>query len=150
MFLQKIIIILTSLIFVSATGFAQTTTSTSGKFTFLKKGVIAPFDGTLFDPVATAKILAEREMAEKDCLLKSKYEKDLLNAECKREADLLSTALEIEKRKNNLIVTAQQEEIEALRSLAKGSDNTFWVAIGFTVGAATSIAIFFAAVEIAK
>ena len=150
MFLQKIIIILSSLILVSVTGFAQTTTSTTGKFTLLKKGVNAPFDGTLFDPVATAKILAERELAEKDCLLKSKYEKDLLNAECKREADLLSSALKIEKRKNNLIVSAQQEEIEALRNLAKGSDNTFWTAIGFVAGAATSVAIFFAAVEIAK
>ena len=150
MFLQKITIILVSLIFVSATAFAQTTTSTSGKFTFLYKGVAAPFDGTLFDPVATAKILAEKEMAEKGCLLKSKYEKDLLNATCKRETDLLSSALEIEKRKNNLIVSAQQEEIEALRKLAKGSDNTFWTAIGFAVGAATSIAIFFAAAEIVK
>ena len=150
MFLQKVIIILSSLIFVSATGFAQTTTSTTGKFTFLKKGVVAPFEGTLFDPVATAKILAEREMAEKDCLLKSKYEKDLVDAECKREVDLLSSALEIEKRKNNLIVSAQQEEIETLRKLAKGSDNTLWTAIGFAAGAATSVAIFFAAAQIVK
>ena len=150
MFLQKITIILSSLIFLSATAFAQTTTSTTGKFTFIPKGVVAPFDGTLFDPVATAKILAEKEMVKKDCLLKSKYEKDLLNATCTRETDLLSSALEIEKRKNNLIVNAQQEEIETLRNLAKGSDNTLWTAIGFTVGAVTSIAIFFAAAEIAK
>ena len=136
--------------FVSATVFAQTTTSTTGKFTFLQKGVEAPFDGTLFDPLATAKILAEKEMAEKECQLKFKYEKDLLNAACKKEIDLLKSALEIEKKKNNLIVNAQQEEIEALRNLAKGSDNTLWTAVGFVVGAATSIAIFFAAVEIAK
>jgi len=150
MFLQKIITILISLIFVSATAFAQTTTSTTGKFTFLQKGVEAPFDGTLFDPLATAKILAEKEMAEKECQLKFKYEKDLLNAACKKEIDLLKSALEIEKKKNNLIVSAQQEEIEALRNLAKGSDNTLWTVVGFVVGAATSIAIFFAAVEIAK
>ena len=150
MFLQKIIIILSSFVFISTTAFAQTTTSTTGQFTFIKKGVPAPFDGTLFDPVATAKILTEREMAEKDCQLKSKFEKDLLNAACKRETDLLNSALEIEKRKNNLIVNAQQEEIETLRKLAKGSDNTLWVVIGFVAGAATSIAIFFAAVEISK
>ena len=150
MFLQKIIIILSSFIFISATSFAQTTTSTTGQFTFIKKGVSAPFDGTLFDPVATAKILAEKEMAEKDCLLKSKYDKDLLTATCIRETDLLSSALEIEKKKNNLIVSAQQEEIETLRKLAKGSDNTLWVTIGFVAGAATSIAIFFAAVEGSK
>ena len=150
MFLQKIIIILSSFVFISTTAFAQTTTSTTGQFTFIKKGTSAPFDGTLFDPVATAKILTEREMAEKDCQLKSKFEKDLLNAACKRETDLLNSALTIEKRKNNLIVNAQQEEIETLRKLAKGSDNTLWVAIGFVAGAATSIAIFFAAVEVSK
>ena len=150
MFLQKIIIILSSFVFISTTAFAQTTTSTTGQFTFIKKGTTAPFDGTLFDPVATAKILTEREMAEKDCQLKSKFEKDLLNAACKRETDLLNSALTIEKRKNNLIVNAQQEEIETLRKLAKGSDNTLWVAIGFVAGAATSIAIFFAAVEVSK
>jgi len=137
-------------IFICSVSFAQTTTSTTGKFTILNKGATAPFAGTLFDPVATAKILAEKEMQEQRCKADSKYEKDLLNAACKRETDLLKSELEIEKKKNNLIVSAQQEEIEVLRNLAKGSDNTFWVAIGFVAGAATSIAIFFAAVEIAK
>jgi len=150
MFLQKIIIILSSFLFVSTTVFAQTTTSTTGKFTFLEKGVIAPFDGTLFDPIATAKILTQREMAERECVLRSNYEKELLGATCKRKTDLLDSALAIEKRKNKLIVDAQQEEIEVLRNLAKGSDNTLWATIGFVAGAATSIAIFFAAVEIAQ
>lgn len=134
----------------SATSFAQTTTSTAGQFTFLKKGDEAPFNGTLFDPVATAKIISDKAFAERECLLNLKHEKDLLNATCEKETDLLSSALEIEKRKNNLIVNAQQEEIETLRKLAKGSDNTLWTAIGFALGAATSIAIFFAAAEIAK
>ena len=137
-------------IFICSVSFAQTTTSTAGKFTILNKGDSAPFAGTLFDPVATAKILAEKEMQEQLCKAQSKYEKDLISADCKRETDLLKSALEIEKRKNNLIVSAQQEEIETLRKLAKGPDNTLWTAIGFAVGAATSIAIFFAAAEIAK
>ena len=137
-------------IFICSVSFAQTTTSTTGKFTILNKGDSAPFAGTLFDPVATAKILAEKETQRKLCESRSKYEKDLINATCKRETDLLSSALEIEKRKNNLIVSAQQEEIETLRKLAKGSDNTLWMAIGFAAGAVTSIAIFFAAAEISR
>ena len=137
-------------IFICSVSFAQTMTSTTGKFTILNKGESAPFEGTLFDPVATAKILAEQETQQQKCETTSKYEKDLLNADCKRETDLLNSALEIEKRKNNLIVSAQQEEIESLRKLAKGSDNTLWTAIGFVVGSAASIAIFFAAAEIAK
>jgi len=151
MSLIKTISLITFLnIFICSASFAQTTTSTAGKFTILNKGSVAPFEGTLFDPVATAKILAEKEMQRQRCDAKSKYEKDLLNATCKREIDLLNSALEIEKRKNNLIVSAQQEEIETLRKLAKGSDNTLWTVIGFVAGATTSIVIFFAAVEIAK
>tara|TARA_Y100000034_G_scaffold107036_1_gene136209 strand:+ start:2866 stop:3318 length:453 start_codon:yes stop_codon:yes gene_type:complete len=150
MFLQKIIVILTSLLLVSATSFAQTTTSTAGKFTFLEKDQKAPFQGTLFDPVATAKILADKATAEQNCLLRLKHKKDLQNADCKKETDLLNLELEIEKKKNKLIISAQQEEIESLRSLATGADNTLWATIGFGLGALTSIAIFFAAVEVAK
>jgi len=137
-------------IFICSASFAQTTTSTTGKFTILNKGDSAPFAGTLFDPVATAKILAENETQRKFCESQLKYEKDLLSAQCKRTKDLLNSELEIEKRKNKLILAAQKEEIETLRDLAKGSDTTFWTAIGFVVGAATSIAIFYAATGIVK
>jgi len=137
-------------IFFCSTTLAQTTTSTTGKFTILNKGDSAPFAGTLFDPIATAKILAEKETQRKLCESQLKYNKDMLSAQCKRTTDLLSAELEIEKRKNKLIIAAQKEEIDTLRDLAKGSNTTLWTAIGFAVGAATSIAIFYAAAEIAK
>ena len=137
-------------IFLCSTSLAQTTTSTTGKFTILNKGDSAPFAGTLFDPIATAKILAEKETQRKLCELQLKYNKDMLSAQCKQTTDLLSAELEIEKRKNKLIIAAQKEEIDTLRDLAKGSNTTLWTAIGFAVGAATSIAIFYAAAEIAK
>jgi hypothetical protein len=58
--------------------------------------------------------------------------------------------LGIEKNKHKLIYDAQKEEIEALRDLSKGSNNTLWATIGFLLGAGTSIAIFYAATEIAR
>ena len=101
MFLTKNILLVIILnIFIISTSFAQTITSTTGQFTFLKKGDDAPFSGALFDPVATARILAEKEMAEKKCQAKLTYEKDLSNAQCQRKVDLLESELEIEKRKN--------------------------------------------------
>ena len=150
MFLKKITIILTSFLFITSTAQAQTTTSTSGKFTILNKGDPAPFDGTLFDPVAIAKVIADKKYAQKDCELKIKYEKNLKDAKCIRDTKLLKSELEIEKNKFNLIVAAQKEEIETLRNLAKGSDSTLWAAIGFALGTASSIAIFYAATEIAQ
>ena len=150
MFLKKIAVILVSFVFVSSSAIAQTTTSTSGKFTFLNKGDSAPFEGTLFDPEALAKIMTDKKISQKECELKSGYEKELIKVSCKKDTDLLNTELEIETKKYNLIVEAQQEEIKTLRNLAKGTDNTFWTVIGFSVGAAMSIAIFFAATEIAR
>jgi len=150
MFLEKITIILSSLIFICGTTFAQTTTSTTGQFTHLKKGQAAPFDGTLFDPVAIAKIITDKQTAQQKCELQIGLEKDLSQAKCKSGTDLLSSALNIEKKKHQIIVSAQKEEIETLRELAKGNDSTLWATIGFGLGALTSVAIFFAAVEIAK
>jgi len=148
--LRIVQVILISLVFVSSTTFAQTTTSTTGKFTFLNKGDDAPFTGTLFDPVATAKIVADKKLEKEKCDLKIKFQSSVLEANCKRTTDLLNLEIQIEKKKNKLIMDAQQEEIESLRKLAKGGDNTLWAVIGFTTGALTSIAIFFAATEIVK
>ena len=76
MSLKKTIAILISIIFISSSviASAQTTTSTSAKFTFLSEGDVAPFTGTLFSIEATAKLLAEKERSEQECKLKVKYE----------------------------------------------------------------------------
>ena len=136
--------------FTVTSSFAQTATSTIGKFTNLNKGDAAPFEGTLFDAFALAKILADKQQAGRECDLRITYEKKMGSALCKRNTDLLSSEIQIEKKKYNLIVSAQQQEIESLRKLAKGGDNTLWATIGFALGSITSVAIFFAAVEISK
>ena len=146
----KIATILISLFFISSTTLAQTTTSTSGQFTLLEKGDQAPFKGTLFDPVATAKIIADKKYQQEKCRVELNYEKAMLLAGCDRDTKYVKYELSIERNKHKLIYNAQQEEIEVLRKLAKGSNTTLWASIGFFLGAATSIAIFYAATEIAK
>lgn len=149
MFLRAIAILI-SVLFFSSTSLAQTATSTVGKFTLLDKGDVAPFKGTLFDPVATAKIIADKKYQQEKCKVELDYEKAMLKAGCDRDTKYLKYELEIERNKHKLIYNAQKEEIEVLRNLAKGSNNTFWAAIGFLLGAGTSIAIFYAATEIAE
>ena len=146
----KLTTIITSLLFFVSVSLAETTTSTSGKFTLLEKGDKAPFKGTLFDPVATAKIIADKKHQQEKCKVELDYEKAMLNAKCIRDTNILKYELEIEKKKHKLIYDAQKEEIETLRDLAKGSNNTLWAAIGFMLGAGASIAIFYAATEIAE
>ena len=149
MFLKSATILI-SILFFSSTSLAQTTTSTSGKFALVEKGEAAPFKGTLFDPIATAKIIADKKYQQEKCKADIDYEKSMLKASCDRDTNYLKYELQIEKDKNKLIYDAQKEEIETLRKLAKGSNNTLWATIGFVVGAASSIAIFYAAAEIAK
>ena len=48
--------------------------ASDGKFTFLQKGSQAPFTGTLFDPSATAKIIADRKFFEEEYKLKLGFE----------------------------------------------------------------------------
>jgi hypothetical protein len=154
MSLKKTIAILISVIFISSPVIAnaQTTTSTSAKFTFLNEGDAAPFTGTLFSIEATAKLLAEKARAEQECKLKVKYETDTLQAKCTRDNDLLSSELKIEKKKYNIIVAAQDEEIGRLQKIATKSNDydILWFGGGIAIGMITSIAIFFAASEIVK
>ena len=63
MFLRSAAILI-SILFFSSTSLAQTTTSTTGKFALVDKGEQAPFKGTLFDPVATAKIITDKKSIE--------------------------------------------------------------------------------------
>ena len=154
MSLKQTIAILISFLFVFSTtlAHAQTSTSTGAKFTLLKKGDDAPFDGALFSIEATAKLLADKEKSEQECRLKTKYETDKLQAKCSRDSDLLSSELQIEKKKYDIIVSAQDEEILRLQKISTNSGNydTLWFAGGVAVGIITSVAIFFAAAEIAK
>ena len=148
--LVKTITIVSILFFVTGISRAQTNTSTTGKFTNLLKGDVVPYDGTLFDPVAIAKILADKKFSKKSCDIRIEYEKAITQVKCDKDTALLGSELAIENKKYNSIVDAQQEEIESLRKLAKGGGNTFWATIGFALGSITSVAIFFAAVEISK
>lgn len=154
MSLKQTIAILISVSFVSATfpAYAQTNTSTTSKFTFLDKGDRAPFTGTLFSVEATAKLLADKEKAIRECELKIKYEKDKLASKCSRDSKLLASELAIEKKKYNLIVAAQDEEISRLQKIASNSSDygMLWFSGGVLLGIATSVAIFFAASEIVK
>ena len=50
------------------------------QFTQLEEGEPAPFAGTLFNPTATAQLIADREFRLTDCDLRVNYEINLLTA----------------------------------------------------------------------
>ena len=59
------------------------------QFTQLQEGEPAPFAGTLFNPTATAQLIADREFRLTDCDLRVNYEINLLTARRDLEYNLL-------------------------------------------------------------
>ena len=45
-----------------------------GRFTFLGLNQCAPFEGILFDPAATANVLAEMQTVKEECQIRLTYE----------------------------------------------------------------------------
>lgn len=151
---RKVKIILISLLFSfsSSVANAQVGTSTNAKFTFLNKGDRAPFNGALFSVEATAQLLADKEKSEKKCELDKKTVLEKERLKCKRDLDLSKSILEIETKKYDTIVRAQDEQINRLKNITTKTNDysLLWFGGGVVLGIATSIGIFFAATEISK
>jgi len=59
-------LIIVSFLMASIPAYAQTTTSTTGRFTILDKGDKAPFDGVLYDLLGNAVVLTDKEQTDKN------------------------------------------------------------------------------------
>ena len=114
-------------------------------------GEVAPFPGVLFNSAAVAQSIAEKEYNSDQCRLrtahieqKEKIKCDLLVSTVKVEVDFL-------KQKYDSILKIKDEEVNRLQKFALERPNKnshWWFAGGVVAGIVTSIAIFYAAVEI--
>ena len=132
--------------------FAQETED-EPQFTQLELGDPAPFAGTLFNPTATAQLIAEREFRLTDCDLRVNYEINLLTAKRDLEYNLLQVRYDSLEERSTALSNLRDQEITDLQEMIRKhpNRNSHWFfAGGFIVGAATSIAIFFAAREITQ
>jgi len=116
----------------------------------VKKGTTVPFDGTLLNDMAAAKMIAEKEYDKKKCDLDKEYDLLKMRANCDRDIGNIKIELDIAKKKYDAISTLKEEEIKRLTGVAvdaeKRSNNyMWWLACGAGVGVAMSIGIFFAA-----
>ncbi len=149
--IKKIIIILLNCIFLFSSSVAHaeplslTNTSTAGRFTILKKGNIATFDGVLFDPNATAVILTDKEHSKKEYELKLKYFLDKQKEDDKLEISNLNISLNYQKKTCNEVMEQKNKELEGIRDIAlKSSDNTLWyIGGGVVAGILISIGTYF-------
>ena len=134
-----------------ATIFAQETEDP--KFTNLKQGECAPFDGTLFNPPATAQLITENRYAMTECDLRVEYEIKKTQAEMNLQLDTLQISYESLSEKHNLLMDIKNSEIDIYREMAlnqPNKNNHWWLAGGVVVGIGLSLGTFYAATEISK
>jgi len=110
-----------------------------GKFTILSQNEIAPFEGVLFDPIATADIIVARSFTSEDCEIKINHQLDKKEAEFILEIETLNIRYKSLKDEYKLIIEQKDLEIEQLReSLLEQSpsNNWWWVTGGVIAGTA--------------
>lgn len=122
--------------------------ASEGKFTFIQQGKQAPFTGTLFDPSATAKIMANRKFVKEEYELKLGFEMQKQQKQFDLDISQLKITLDTERESFQKTLEVKNKEIEQLnRIIAKkpGTNALLWGVIGgFAVGVATTVGITYA------
>jgi hypothetical protein len=125
--------------------FANTATAGEGKFTFIQENEPSPFVGTLFDPEATARLLANNKFLKEEYDLKLGFELSKQEREFNLKLEQLQITLDTQKEKYEATLKLKNTEIEQLNKIiAKkpGSNAMVWGIVGgFVAGAASTVAI---------
>tara|TARA_R100001460_G_scaffold20287_2_gene42058 strand:- start:856 stop:1257 length:402 start_codon:yes stop_codon:yes gene_type:complete len=122
--------------------------ASDGKFTFVQKGTQAPFTGTLFDPTATAKIMANGKFLKEEYELKLGFELQKQQKQFDLDLSQIKITLDTEREGFQKTLEVKNKEIEQLnRIIAKkpGTNALLWGIIGgFAVGVGTTVGITYA------
>ena len=112
-----------------------------GKFVILRQNECAPFEGVLFDPVATAEVLNVKVYAKRECEMTLAHELEKKEIEFQLERDKYNIRYDALVEEHKLLVEQKDIEITKLReSLLKQSprNNWLWAAGGVVVGMAAT------------
>ncbi len=90
-----------------------------GKFTFVPKGGVAPFESTCFDNAATAKLLTWKEFQEEEFQNRLSLQLGIQKEELTLEINTLKVSLEEVTIRYNDTLRLRDEEIESLRTIIK-------------------------------
>jgi len=131
-----------------ALGFLNPAQASDGQFTFVQKGNEAPFTGTLFDPDATARLVASRKFLKEEYELKLGFELKKQQNKFQLDIEQLNISLHTQQEYYDSILKTKNTEIEQLNKIIKkkpGTNALIWgIAGGFAVGVAATIGITYA------
>jgi hypothetical protein len=119
-----------------------------GSFTFIQEGNVAPFSGTLFDPTATARLLANHKFLKEEYQLKLGFELQKQQKKFDLELEQVNITLTTEREGFQQTLEVKNKEIEQLNKIIKkkpGTNALIWgIAGGFAVGVLATVGITYA------
>ncbi len=121
------------------------------KFTHLEQGEQAPFAGTLFNPQATAQLIAESQFEMSECDLRIEFEVERTQAECQLQISILQASYDSLNQRHTDLMEIKNEEIETYRLMAldrPNKNNHWWLAGGVVTGIGLTLGVLFATQEI--
>jgi len=128
-----------ALFLISSTAYAD-----DGKFTLLTEQQPAPFEGVLFDPIATANIITEKSNWKLQCDLEIEYNLDVANTEFELERKNFNIRYEALDQEYKLIVEQKDVEIVKLQETIKKQsplNKWAWFAAGGAAGVSATVII---------
>ena len=118
--------------------------SEEAKFTNLKQGEVAPFDGRLFNDPAVSKLIVDHQFRDLECKIRVDFEIGQANAASQYKYDLLYARSESSDQKYQEIISIRDQHIQSLEKYVRPSNAHWWAIGGFTVGAGAAIGIVYA------
>lgn len=123
------------------------------KYTHLEQGAEAPFSGTLFNPAATARLIADSQFNMSDCDLRVEFKIEQTKAEYQLKLNMLQASYDSLDERHKLLMDIKAQEIETYREMALDQPNKhseWWLAGGVVAGITLTLGVLFASQEIQK
>tara|TARA_R100000005_G_C4989005_1_gene196766 strand:+ start:51 stop:467 length:417 start_codon:yes stop_codon:yes gene_type:complete len=114
------------------------------KFSNIKQGEVAPFDGRLFNNAAVSKIIVDSQFDNLECKLRVDFEVNRTKIEEQYKYDLLYAKSEADNQRLTDVVDIRDQHIQSLEKYVRPSNAHWWAIGGFTVGAGAAIGIMYA------
>ena len=123
------------------------------KYTHLEENESAPFSGTLFNPAATASLIAESQFNMDSCDLRVEFEVTKSEAKCQLQVEALQISYDSLLERHNLLMDIKQQELETYKAMAieqPNKHNQWWLAGGIVAGISLTLGVFAVSQEIQK
>ena len=130
-----------STMFLSVLLLSKSLATPPGQFSVLTQDQPAPFDGVLFDPVATAEIMVTREFAARECNLQIERAIEETEIKLTLELDNLSIRYQSLQSEYDLMIETKDRQIQSLQDIidnAPPQRRWLWTTLGVVSGVGTT------------